>query len=112
MMMEHDCGEIPVCDQEDKPIGAITDRDITCRTVAQGKNPLEMTAGDVMSSPCVTVTEETSLEECCDVMEDHQIRRVPVLDRQGRCCGIVAQADVARRAEGVQTVELVREVSS
>jgi CBS domain-containing protein len=79
--------------------------------VAEGKNPLEMTAGDCMSGPCVTVTPEMSVEDCCRVMEENQIRRVVVVDERGACCGIVAQADIAQHATKQETGEVVREVS-
>lgn len=113
MMVERDCGEIPVVEnrQSMKPVGVVTDRDICCRTVAEGKNPLEMTAGDCMSSPCVTVTPEMSVEDCCRVMEENKIRRVPVVDERGACCGIVAQADIAQHAPKQETAEVVRAVS-
>jgi len=111
MMIMHDCGEIPVVDADGKPIGVVTDRDICCRTVAQGRNPLEMTAGQVMSSPCVTVRVDDSLRECCEVLESQMIRRVPVVDANGVCCGIVSQADIARGADARETAELLREVS-
>jgi CBS domain-containing protein len=113
LMVEHDCGGIPVVDdrQSMKPMGIVTDRDICCRTVAEGKNPLEMTAGDCMSSPCVTVTPEMSVEDCCQVMEENKIRRVPVVDERDACCGIVAQADIARHATEQETAEVVKEVS-
>jgi CBS domain-containing protein len=112
-MVEHDCGESPVVQskQNMKLVGVITDRDITCRTVAVGKNPLEMTAGDCMSSPCITVTPEMSVEDCCQVMEANQVRRVPVVDESGACCGIVAQADIAQHASKRETGRVVREVS-
>lgn len=113
MMIDHDCGEIPVVeDQEGKlPIGVITDRDIVCRTVAKGLNPLDLTVADSMSTPCVTVTPETSLEECCRVLEDNQIRRVPVVDASGCCCGIVALADIALHTKESVAGEVVKEVS-
>jgi len=113
MMVECDCGEIPVVDADEtcRPIGVITDRDIVCRTIACGINPLEMTVGDCMSQPCVTVTPEMSVEACCRIMEDNQIRRVPVVDSAGTCCGIVALADVALRAKPKIAAEVVREVS-
>lgn len=113
LMVEKDCGEIPVVDNvaSMKPVGVITDRDITCRTVAKGLNPLVLTAGDCMTAPCVSVTPDTSLDECCRLMEEKQIRRVPVVDASGGCCGIVALADVARHAEKRDTAEVVREVS-
>jgi CBS domain-containing protein len=113
MMIDNDCGCIPVVDNEQsmKPVGVITDRDICCRTVAEGKNPLEMTAGDCMSSPSVTVSQETSIEDCCKLMEENQIRRIPVVDENGRCCGIVAQADIAQHAPKQETGEVIRQVS-
>ena len=114
MMVENDCGEIPIVESEEsqRPIGVITDRDIACRAVARGLNPLDLTAKDCMTSPCVTVTPETSVEECCQTMEEHQIRRVPVVDASGACCGIVAQADIARNASKRDTAEVVKEVSA
>jgi len=111
MMVEHDCGEIPVVDVGKKPVGVVTDRDITCRTVAEGKNPLELTAKDCMSSPVVTVTPETSVDDCCKTMEDNQVRRVPVVDESGACCGMVSQADVAQRGSKDDTADVVRDVS-
>src|SRR5215213_4353874 len=77
MMVENDCGEIPVVENmaSMKPIGVITDRDITCRTVAKGLSPRTMTAGDCMTTPCFTVTPDTPLDECCRGLEENQIRR-------------------------------------
>ena len=113
MMVENDCGEIPVVESEESrlPVGVITDRDITCRTVARGLNPLEMRVADCMSTPCVTVMPDTSLEECIKVMEENKIRRVPVVDAGGACCGIVALADIAQHAAKRDTAEVVKEVS-
>jgi len=111
MMVDCDCGEIPVVDTAQRPIGVVTDRDITCRAVAQGKNPLEMKASDVMSHPVVTVRPDTDIDDACDAMETHQVRRVPVVDDDGRICGIVAQADVARNAPDEETAEMVKDVS-
>jgi CBS domain-containing protein len=112
-MVEEDCGCIPVVEQLDnlRPIGIITDRDICCRTVARGKNPLEMEAGQAMSSPVISVTPETSLEECCRLMEEEQIRRLVVVDKNGSCCGVIAQADIARHTSKQQAGEVVQEVS-
>jgi len=112
LMSEHDCGEIPVVDnmQSKRPVGVVTDRDITIRTVALGKNPLELRARDCMSSPAVTVTPETTVDDCCALMEDNQLRRVPVVDESGCCCGIVSQADIARNSKK-DAGELVKDVS-
>lgn len=113
LMAEHDCGDIPVIQDRDgrKLIGVITDRDITCRAVAEGRNPLELTAQDCMSKPVVTVTPDTMLEDCCHTMERNQIRRVPVVDERGACCGVVSQADIARVASEARAGQVLREVS-
>ena len=113
MMLDNDCGEIPVVADKEarKPVGVVTDRDIVIRTLARGADPTQKTAGDCMSSPAVTVDPDMSLVECCDVMEREQIRRVPVVDADGRLCGIVALADVAMNAGRRTTAEVVKEVS-
>jgi len=111
MMIDHDCGEIPVVDSTERPIGVITDRDIVCRTIAKGLNPLDLTVADCMTTPCVTVTPELSVGQCAWLMEDKKIRRVPVVDADGCCCGIVALADIALRGKTGVTAEVVKEVS-
>jgi len=113
MMIDHDCGEIPVVENKETklPIGVITDRDIVCRTVARGLNPLDLTVADCLSKPCVTVTPDMSLEECSRIMEQNKIRRVPVVDAGGSCCGIVALADIALHAKESIAGEIVKEVS-
>jgi CBS domain-containing protein len=111
LMVAHDCGEIPVTDAGGKPLGVVTDRDIVVRTVAQGLSPLDRKARDVMTSPCFTVLEDASLDECTDKMEEHQVRRMLVVDGEGCLCGIVSQADVALNAGKKDTAELVKDVS-
>jgi CBS domain-containing protein len=112
-MVDRDCGEIPVVDGVEslRPVGVVTDRDITCRAVAMARDTLQMTASECMTAPCVTVTPETDLDECCRVMEEKQIRRVLVVDEGGRLCGVVAQADIARHAPPRETGRVVQEVS-
>ena len=114
MMVACDCGEIPVIERQDrrKIVGVVTDRDIVCRAVAKGQNPVMLSAAAVMSSPAVTVREHEDVDEVIRVMEMHQIRRVPVVDQNGEICGIVSLADIARHDTRRQTGELVREVST
>lgn len=113
LMVENDCGEIPVvADKSTKqPVGVITDRDIVCRIIAKGEDPREKTAADCMSPNVITVTPDTSLEECCQIMEGKLIRRVPVVGENGEICGIVSLADIARQAQKSVTGEVVKEVS-
>ena len=111
LMVQNDCGEIPVVDRAEKLIGVITDRDIVCRVVADGKNPMAHTAEQYMSQPVISVTAETPLDEIMHTMETHQIRRLPVVDAEGCCVGIIAQADLAWTGREHDVAELVREVS-
>src|SRR5512146_16252 len=113
LMVQHDCGEIPVCEQNGlkKPVGVVTDRDIVVRCVAQGLDPGKVRARDCMSSPVVTVTPDMEVVSCCQVLEQHQIRRAPVIDERGEICGMIAQADIATFASERDTAEVVRSVS-
>ncbi len=111
LMVQHNCGEIPVLDGARDLVGVVTDRDIVCRLVASGKNPLECTAEMAMTSPAISVRTDTPLDEVLAVMERHLIRRVPVLDDNDRCVGILGQADLAWAVSGKDVVKLVRDVS-
>ena len=112
LMIKCDCGEIPVVDTEAGRliVGVITDRDICCRTLGKGLNPMSMTVADVMTFPAVTVKVDTPLEKCCQIMEANKIRRVPVIDDYNKVCGIITFADIARKKESL-LIDVVREVS-
>ncbi|ANC50719.1 hypothetical protein CP97_15028 (plasmid) [Aurantiacibacter atlanticus] len=109
-MVDNDCGQIPVVDDSGALVGVVTDRDIACRCVAKGYSS-DQSVEEVMTSSPVTVSVNASVDECCAKMEDNQVRRLPVVDDEGKCCGIVAQADIARSAAEKETGDLVREVS-
>lgn len=111
MMVEHDCGAIPVVDRSGKALGVITDRDIVVRVVAHGESPLEKKVADVMTSQVFTVHPETNADDCFNLMEEKQVRRVVVVDESNRIRGIVAQADIARQAPSRKAGEVVRDVS-
>jgi CBS domain-containing protein len=114
MLRNRDCGALPVIAEGtvgQEIVGIITDRDIVIRSTAEGANPAEMLAGQCMSMVVATVPEDASLEACAYIMEEHQVRRVPVVDGLGNCCGIVSQADLARHARLRDIGEVVREVS-
>src|SRR5262245_10397975 len=111
LMRQNDCGEIPVIDAAERPVGVVTDRDIVCRVVAEGKNPMAYTAETCMTQPVVSVREDATLRDVMAVMEENQVRRVPVVNAQGRCAGIISQADIALAGGPTEVAELVREVS-
>lgn len=113
LMLQNDCGEIPVVYSfaEKKILGVITDRDIVIRTIAEGLNPLAMNAEDCMTYPAIVVKATTSIEDCCQIMEENQIRRIPVLDENDNCCGMVSLADIARHSQDKMTLDLVKHIS-
>ncbi len=113
LFLERDCGALPVVEDLRglKPLGIITDRDLACRAIAKGENALRMTARDCMSMPGVAITDRATLEECCDLMERQKLRRLLVVNEEGRCCGIVSQADIALKARPRKAAELLREIS-
>ena len=111
MMADNDCGMIPVVDQQDMPVGVITDRDIAVRAVAGGKDTTRASAADYMTTPVRTVGQDSTLADCVAAMEAGQIRWIPVVDAQGKLCGVVAQADIALTGNDQVTGEVVQQVS-
>lgn len=111
MMVESDCGEIPIVRSKETAelLGVITDRDICCRAVATGKDPSTTTANEIMSSPAVTVSPETDISQCYKLFEEREIRRLPVVDTRGHCVGIVSLSDVAEKAPEQYARELLRQ---
>ncbi len=113
LMRQFNCGALPVVESlyHLAPVGIITDRDIVCRAVSEGRNPVFFEVESYMTRGCVTVTPQTSIEECRELLEKRRIRRVPVLDATGQCCGIVAVADFARKAPRHDAAKLVQQLS-
>lgn len=110
MMVESDCGEIPVVRSKERAelLGVVTDRDICCRAVATGKSPSQTSASDIMSSPAVTVSPDTDISECYKLFEEREIKRLPVVDQRGHCVGIISLSDVAEKAPEQYARELLR----
>jgi CBS domain-containing protein len=111
MMVQRDCGQIPVVDEAGMPVGVITDRDITVRMVASGRDTLAGCAADAMSRPAQTVRTDSPLKDAVCLMEASKIRRVPVVDANGKLAGMVSLADLALSGKDEATVEVVKEVS-
>ncbi len=110
MMRDEDVGLAPIV-EGDKLVGTVTDRDIAVRVVAEGKNPDETTVREIASTQLVTVDPQQDLDEALRLMAKHQVRRLPVVEEDGRLVGVLAQADVARRADSKSTGEVVGEIS-
>jgi CBS domain-containing protein len=110
MMRDEDVGLAPVV-EGDRLVGTLTDRDIAIRVVAEGRDPDSTKAKDVASKDVVTVDPQQDLDEALRLMAEHQLRRLPVVEEDGRVVGVVAQADVARLADDRKTGEVVERIS-
>jgi CBS domain-containing protein len=110
MMKDEDVGLAPIVDG-DKLVGAVTDRDIVTRVVAMGKDPASTPVRDVASRDIVTVGPQQGLDDALNLMAKHQVRRLPVVEEDGRLVGVVSQGDVAGHASASQTGNMVEEIS-
>lgn len=110
-MRSLDVGSLPVCDGE-RLLGMVTDRDITIRATADGRDPNNTLVRDCMSREIVYCFEDQSAEEAERLMQEKQIRRLPVLTREKQLAGIIALGDLATKTDDVQQVgRTVREIS-
>jgi CBS domain-containing protein len=109
-MKELDVGAVPICDH-DRLGGMVTDRDIIVRGIAAGRDPAKTLVREVMTAGIVYGFEDQDVEDAVRIMEERQIRRLPVLNRQKRLVGIVSLCDIARRASQSLSGEAVREIS-
>ena len=110
-LAELDVGAMPICGEDDRLKGMVTDRDIVVRVIAQGKDPSATKAGELGQGKPVTIGADDSIEEAIHTMKDHKVRRLPVIDGH-RLVGIVSQADVARAADEQEVGELVEAISA
>ena len=110
MMKEEDVGLAPVV-EGDRLVGTLTDRDIAVRVVAEGRDPESTTVREVASTDLVTIDPDQNLDEALRLMAQKQVRRLPVVEEDGRLIGVVAQADIATHASDEKTGEVVEEIS-
>ena len=108
-MREGDFGSMSVVD-DGRLVGILTDRDIVVRGVAEGLDPKVARVGDVASRTPVAVAPDQDLDEAMELMAEHRVRRLPVVD-DGRLVGVVSQADVALEAKEKKTGEVVQQIS-
>jgi CBS domain-containing protein len=113
LMRKHGVGAIPVVSELSDPLleGIVTDRDLCCDVVAYAKNADAVNIAELMTPVPVTCGPEYTLEECEELMQENQVRRIPVVDKRGRCVGMVSQADIALRAPALQVARMMKEIS-
>lgn len=110
-MRELDIGSIPI-GENDRLIGMVTDRDIALRAVADGRDPALLTAREVMSKGIVYCRDDEDLEDAVRIMEQKQIRRLPVVDEKKRMVGILSLGDISHSASRQLTGEVAAAVSA
>jgi CBS domain-containing protein len=103
-------GAMPICGEDDRLKGMLTDRDIVVKVLAQGKDPGSTTAGDLGEGKPVTIGADDSATDALRTMAEHQVRRLPVIDGHD-LVGMVSQADVARNLDEEDVGELVEAIS-
>jgi CBS domain-containing protein len=110
VMKDADTGIVPIVDG-DRLVGTITDRDIAIRVVAEGRDPQATKVDEVATRELVTIDPDQDLEEALRLMAKHQVRRLPVVEEDGRPVGILSQADVAREGDDTEIGRVVQRIS-
>ncbi|WP_251453510.1 CBS domain-containing protein [Microbacterium sp. Marseille-Q6648] len=110
LLRQLDVGALPICGSDDKLKGMLTDRDIVVKCIADGGDPSTATAGDLAEGKPVTIGADDDIRDALTMMQQHQVRRLPVIDGH-RLVGIISQADVALSMSPTETGETVAEIS-
>jgi CBS domain-containing protein len=110
-MAELDVGALPICGEDDRLKGMLTDRDIVVKVLAAGKDPASTKAGELGEGKPVTIGADDSIDEAIRTMKEHKVRRLPVIDDH-RLVGIVSQGDLAQAADEEDVGDLVEEISA
>ena len=110
-MRDLDVGSLPICGEDNRLKGMLTDRDIVVKVLAEGGDPSSMRAGDLAQGKPVTVGEDDPVEEILRTMSQYRVRRLPVIDGHD-LVGMVSQADVARNLPEDKVGDLVEAISN
>jgi CBS domain-containing protein len=111
MLADLDVGAVPICGEDDRLKGMLTDRDIVVKVLAQGKDPAQTKAGELGEGTPVTIGADDPIDEALRKMTEHKVRRLPVIEDK-RLVGIVSQADIAVNLDEEQTGDLVEAISA
>jgi CBS domain-containing protein len=110
-LAELDVGAMPICGEDDRLKGMVTDRDIVVKVLAKGKDPASTKAGELAEGEVVTIGADDSLEDVLRTMTEHKVRRLPVIDGR-ECVGVISQADVATHLDEDKVGDLVEAISA
>jgi CBS domain-containing protein len=107
-----DIGAMPICGEDDRLKGMITDRDIVVKALAHDRDPASTMAGELAQEGLVCVRADAPMDRALSLMEEHKIRRLPVIDENKRLCGMISEADIARHMPQEKTGEMVGAIAS
>jgi CBS domain-containing protein len=110
-LAELDVGAMPICGDDDRLKGMLSDRDIVVKVLAEGRDPASTRAGDLGGGKPVTIGADDSVEEALRTMKEHKVRRLPVIDGHD-LIGIISQADLAKNVDEEEVGELVEAISA
>ena len=111
-LAELDVGAMPICGDDDRLKGMLTDRDIVVKAIARGKDPDSTEASELAEGKPIVIGADESIEHALSKMKEHKIRRLPVIDDDKKLCGIVSQGDLATSIDEEQVGELVEAISA
>ncbi len=111
MMAKNDIGAMPICGEDNRLKGMLTDRDIVVKVIAEGRDPSQVRAGELGQGKPVTIGADDSIGLAINTMADHQVRRLPVIDGHD-LIGIVSIGDIAKHAEDEDVGALLQLISS
>jgi len=111
LMRDLDVGALPICGEDNRLKGMVTDRDIVVKVIAQGKDPNSVKCGELGEGKPVTIGADDSIDEALRTMSEHGVRRLPVIDGHD-LIGIVSQADLAKNVDEEKVGDLVEAISS
>lgn len=110
-LAQDDIGVLPICDSNQQIKGVLTDRDIVVHVIARGKDPANTRARDLEQGEVITLRQDDSIQHACDLMAQHKVRRLPVVEDGGRVVGMVSQADVAKSVSPEEAGRMLTHIS-
>jgi CBS domain-containing protein len=111
-MEQLDIGVLPICGEDDRLKGMLTDRDIVVKALAHGMDPVVTTVGSLGQGRPLTILADASIGQALDLMREHAIKRLPVLDKNKRLCGMITEADIATAVSAQKTGQLIGAIAS
>jgi CBS domain-containing protein len=111
-MEQQDIGVLPICGNDDRLKGMLTDRDVVVKVLAHDMDPATKRVGELAQGTPVWVSSEASIDEALELMREHAVKRLPVIDENKKLCGIITEADIATSLSPKETGEVVGAIAS